>query len=183
MNKLIIGLVGRVASGKGTAAGYWQEHYDATVFTYSQPLRDVLERLHLPVDRDHLIRMSETLRDKFGNDLFSRLMAWQAEQSESSIVVVDGIRRPDDIKDLLPLGLVLIEVEAESETRWRRLTSRQEKADDATKTLEEFQADEKRSTELTIDEVVGLAEVKIDNNGSRQALFDQIDHFMSSRQD
>lgn len=175
MSKLIIGLVGRVASGKGTAADYLKGRYRADVFTYSQPLKDVLTRLALPVDRDHLVKMSEALRDKFGNDLLSRLMAAQATASTAAVVVVDGIRRLDDINDLLPLGLVLVEIEAESETRWRRLTARQEKADDATKTFAQFQADEQRSTEETIAAVAAQATERLDNNGSREALGKQLD--------
>ncbi len=179
MTKPIIGLVGRMSSGKGTAAEYLKSKYQAEVFTYSQPLRDVLNRLSLPVDRDHLIKMSETLRDKFGDDLFARLMVQSALASSAPVVVVDGIRRPADIVGLPEIGLILVEIQAEAETRWRRLTERREKADDSTKTLAEFLEDEKRSTEQTIDAVVAEATEHIDNNGTLDDLYRQLDDLIS----
>jgi len=44
--KIIIGLVGQMASGKGTIAEYLRDKHGADFFTFSTVLRDVLNRLH-----------------------------------------------------------------------------------------------------------------------------------------
>ena len=49
--KIIIGLVGQLACGKGTVAEYLKEKYGASVYRYSTMLRDVLNRLYLEINR------------------------------------------------------------------------------------------------------------------------------------
>lgn len=179
MSKIIIGFVGNLSSGKGTAAAYLQEKHQARVLSFSRILRDILDRIYIPQTRDNLIRMSEIVRAEFGDDLLSKVIAQDAEQSEQALVVVDGIRRLPDIDQLKNKdGFVLVEVFADPKIRYERLTARTENQDDQSKTYEQFMADHKRSTEVSILEVAKQATERIDNNGDLPSLYKQIDQLV-----
>lgn len=169
----IIGLVGAIASGKGTAASYLHEQYRAEVVTFSAALKDCLTRLGLEVNRDNLIKLSEQLRAGFGEDILARVVGYAVTQSTADMVVVDGIRRLADISELQNMpGFVLVEIAADPKTRYERLIARSEKVDDQTKTYEEFLADEERSTEISIREVASKASMTVDNNGDLPHLYE-----------
>jgi len=179
MSKLILGFTGLIASGKGTAAKYLAEKHHAATYRYSTILRDICDRLYLEQSRDNLIKMSECLRATFGEDLLSQVIAKDAGESQSEIVMVEGIRRLSDIKhlSLLP-NFMLVEIFAEPRVRYERLIKRRENADDATKTYEQFLADHQRSTELSILEVIPLAKARVDNNGGFEELYRQLDELI-----
>lgn len=175
--KKIFGLVGRGGSGKGTASDYLIKKYGAGYYRYSAILQQLTNRLYLEPTRDNLIRMSETVRREFGEDTLARVISRDVENDPADIVVVDGIRRMADIIYLKKLpGFVLVNITAAPEIRLARIQARAEKPDDATKTLEQFLADEQRSTEKSIDEVVEQAKITLDNNGTIANLHAQIDN-------
>jgi dephospho-CoA kinase len=88
--KIIFGFTGLMASGKGTAAKYFEEKYQAETFRFSTILRSVLDRLFLEHSRDNLIKLSEILRGTFGEDLLAKVMARDAETSQNKLVIVEG---------------------------------------------------------------------------------------------
>lgn len=124
--------------------------------------------------------MSEAIRGTFGEDTMAKVMAKDAESDENSIIVVDGIRRMADIEYLSKLpNFVLIEIFAEPHTRYERVIQRTEKADDKTKTFEQFMEDHKRSTEMSIPEVASHANEHLDNNGTTEDLHKKLDDLIS----
>lgn len=179
--KKIIGLVGHVASGKGAASEYIEQTYNAGYFRYSKTLYDLVTRLHLPPDRDHLIRMSEIVRKEFGEDTLARVMAQDVLQDTHDIVCVDGIRRLADISELQKLpGFRIVFIDADVRTRYERTLQRAEKPGENTKTFEEFLADEQRPTELSIDEVARVAHITITNNSTLEEFHAQLDSALKS---
>lgn len=175
-SKIIFGFVGQLASGKGTAAKYLAEKFKANTFRYSTILRDLLDRVYLEQSRDNLIKMSECVRDTFGESTLAKAIAADAKKAESKIVVVEGIRRLADIEYLAKLpNFILVEIFADPKIRYERLVKRRENIDDAAKTYEQFLEDHKRSTEISIQEVLPYAKEKIDNNMTLEGLYCQID--------
>lgn len=178
-NKLILGFVGLPASGKGTSAEYCQKKYGASAYRFSTMLFDLLKRIYVETNRDNLIKMSEAIRGTFGEDTMAKVMAKDAESDQNSLIVVDGIRRMADIEYLSKLpNFILIEIFADPHTRYERVIQRSEKADDKTKTFEQFMADHQRSTEMSIPEVAGHASEHIDNNGSVEELYKNLDNLI-----
>src|SRR3989344_446285 len=100
MAKCIIGITGLLSSGKGTAAEYLVQHHGAVSFRFSTMLRDLLDRLYLEQTRDNLSHISTVLRQQFGEDLLSKVMARDAEIATNALIVIEGIRRDMDIKYL-----------------------------------------------------------------------------------
>lgn len=175
-NKIIFGFVGLIACGKGAAAKYLAEKYGASTYRFSTILRDILQRLHLEESRDNLVNLSECLRRAFGQDLLAKIIARDAVSDPKPMVVVEGIRRIEDIKYLSELpSFVLVEIAATPEVRYQRLVQRGENVDDRNKTYEEFLTDHEQPTEATIPAVIKLAKKHMDNNGSPEDLQKQID--------
>lgn len=174
--KIILGFTGQLASGKGTVAKYYEEKYGASTYRFSTILRDLADRLYLPQSRDNLIKMSECVRATFGEDILAKAMAKDAEADKHELIVVEGIRRLADIEYLFKLpNFVLIEIFADPKTRYGRLIKRGENTDDKSKSYEEFLADHQRSTELSVLDVIKNANERIDNNGTIQSLYAQLD--------
>lgn len=183
MNKLIIGLTGQIASGKGVVKKYIEEKYGAVSFKFSDILRRILDDLDVPQTRDNIINLSIMLREAYGEDLLARAMAKSVTNSSQTIIVVDGIRRLADIKYLKDIpGFYIMAITAAPELRYRRVVRRNENPGDNAKTWEDFLADEEKETEKSITEVVQEADDYLDNNDSLEKLYAQIDKIIESRQ-
>jgi dephospho-CoA kinase len=179
MAKIIIGLTGPIASGKGTVKNYIVEKYQASDCRFSTILRDILNRVDMPICRENLQKISTALRQTFGEDLLAKAITKDAQGLSTDVVVIDGIRRMTDIGHLIKLDhFVLVSIDAEPKTRHERLVLRNENEDDKTKTFEAFLADHKIETEMTIPEVMTYAKERIDNNGSLDDLKRQIDEII-----
>ena len=181
MAKIILGLVGPIASGKDTVKKYLEKKYGATGCRFSSILRDILERIDLPNSRENMQVMSTILRQKFGEDILAKAIAADAVNLKSNIVVVDGVRRMADIKFLKNApGFVLVAVDAEPKIRYGRLVKRGENAGDARKTYSQFLKDHQYETELDVPMLIKKAKYKLDNNGPPADLYKQIDKLIQS---
>lgn len=179
MPRIIIGLVGRQGSGKGAAANILQEKYGAKLYRFSAVLGDVLDRIAIDRTRDNLIKLSEALRKTFGEDVLAYAVEREAATSDADIVVVDGIRRIEDIIALEPLPqFKLVEIAAPAKTRFERMKGRGEKEGENRMTLEEFATQEQAPTEATIPLVAARAWKAVDNGDTREDLEHQIDAMM-----
>lgn len=174
--QIIIGLVGLISSGKGTIADYLVKHYQGSTHRFSTMLRDVLSRLHLEINRHNMQTLSTSLRQNFGEELLAKVIANDVKDDKHKLIVVDGIRRVADIKYLQNLdNFILVRVEASEKLRYTRLIKRAENKGDSQKSFEEFIADHKKETELTIPEIMDKATITINNNGSIEDLYTQVD--------
>lgn len=177
--KVILGFTGLIACGKGTSAEYLNDKYGATTYRFSTMLRDLLDRIYVSHTRDNMIKMSEFVRETYGEDIMAKTMAKDVENDKNSIIVVEGIRRQADIEYLSKNpDFVLVSIEVDPETRYSRLVKRGENEDDKTKTYEQFLEDHKRSTEMSIPPVMEKASEVVDNNESLEQLNDKLDKLM-----
>lgn len=176
MPKLIFGLVGLQGCGKGTLADLLVNEYGAGYFRFSAVIGDILQKLCVEKTRTNFIKASIALREAFGEDVFSYSVETTALQAAEDIVIIDGIRRPEDIVALEPLpNFHLISIEAKPELRFERMKKRGEKATEANLTWEEFLSDEQAPTEIGIPFVMERARYRLVNNDSREA-FTQAAH-------
>ena len=180
MPKLIIGLVGRQGSGKGTAADLLKTKYGAQVFRFSAVLSDILNRLSIEKSRDNLIALSEALRKAFSEDVLSYAVERDALASSSDVVVIDGIRRIEDIAAFEPLpNFRLIEIAVPAKVRFDRMRGRGEKVGEDHMSWDDFVAQEDAPTEVTIADVAARAWKALDNSGSPADLERSLDQTMA----
>lgn len=177
--KKIIGLAGEIASGKGTAAEYIRNVYGGRVYRFSGMLRDLAERLYLEENRDNLQKMSTAVREYFGQDILCKTIYEDVKRDDGRYIVIDGVRRFQDVEKLKNLEeFSLVYIKADMEKRYQRITKRGENADDNSKTLEEFKKDNQKEAEKQIQELEKEADFVIDNNGSLEDLYRQIDDIL-----
>jgi len=176
MNKTIIGFAGEIGCGKDTAVNYFKDKYGAVPIKFSALLRDVLNRLYLDVSRENLQKLSTILRDNFGQDLFSKVVAKDVENSKEKIIVIDGVRRQTDLENLKILpGFKLVYIKTDGKIRFDRIVKRGENAGDQTKTFEQFKLENQAEAENQIRELKTHANVVIDNNRALEDLYEQLD--------
>jgi len=176
MAKVIFGLVGPLASGKGTVKKYLEQKYHAKDCRFSTILRDVLDRLDVPTSRENLQKVSTVLRRTFGEDLLSKAIAKEAADLDADIVVIDGVRRETDISHLLSKeNFILIAVDADPKIRFQRLVLRNENAGDDKKTFEQFLHDHESEADRQIPTVMKSAKESVNNDGTLEDLYKQMD--------
>lgn len=174
--KIILTFAGPPASGKGTCCEYFVKKYNAVHLRFSQPTRDILDIIHLPRTRDNMQKLSLVLRRNFGADIFSKILAAQAQEAASKLVVIDGARRLADVDHLKAIsGFHLVAVDAPAKLRYERLIARRENPDDAMKTWDEFLKQEQADAEVLIPEIMAQAESRIINGGSMRELQRKLD--------
>jgi len=126
---VIIGLTGKYAAGKGTAAdvlmglGY-QYH------SLSDILRDELKKRGVPESREALLAVGNELRHADGpGALAKRLLP----QLAHGLHLVDSIRNPLEVEELRTLpNFLLLGIDADSKVRFERLRARDRQGDPET---------------------------------------------------
>ena len=120
------------------------------------------------------------LRAKFGQDLLARVITQEVKASSQKTICLPNIRLNSDMIKIRKLkNFILISLETDPETRYRRIIKRAQNTDDKNKTWLEFLKDSKLSTETEIRKIAKTAKFKIDNNSNYKNLYAQIDDIMS----
>ncbi len=179
-DKLILGFAGKMGSGKGAATQIVKDAYPGTPsFRFSDALREFYSWLNVFV-RDHglglpkevrtkdLQDLSTELRRLFGQDVLERGIMERVRKvdSQSPIVIVDGIRRPSDIDALKKNPRFrLIYIHLDERVRWQRHRARNEKSGDAELSFEQFQSLGDVEAEREIGSLRPLADLLVHNKG------------------
>jgi len=173
---MIIGLTGKNAAGKGEVAKFLQSrgfHY----YSLSNVLREELKRRHLTPTRDHLTRVGNELREKYGPAVLAERIL--KKLSESQNYAVDSFRNPAEVEAFKRRpDFVLWAVTARPETRFKRIKARAREKDPMT--LRHFIAVEKREAhnadpnKQSIDACIKLADVQVRNDGTLEKLRRQL---------
>ena len=180
MSKIILGLVGSLASGKETTKNYLAEKYNAKDCRFSSILRDVLSRVAVPNSRENLQKVSTILRANFGENLLAKAIANDASKLDADVVVIDGVRRFTDIEHLKDLpDFILVKIDADPKIRYERMKLRNENEGDDKKTFEDFMKDHESEADKQIPEVMKTAKYSINNDGTFEDLYKQIDEIIS----
>ena len=174
--KIILGLAGEIASGKGTVAKHIEEKYGGSSHRFSTALRDVARRMRLEESRENLQKISTIFRENFNDDILSMVICADVNEDTHQIIAIDGVRRMADIKYLKKLeGFRLVYIEANMDIRYQRIVKRRENSDDAHKPYSEFVADHAREAESQIKDLKNYADFVVNNEGTFLELYHQVD--------
>jgi len=178
MQKVTIGLVGPMGSGKGTIAKYLQ----GKGFKYaslSDRIREELKRRGKQETRENLQDVADDLRKKKGSAVLAEMTVEKLKGKEK--LVIDSIRNPGEISLLKKhFNIVIIAVTASRRKRFELLKGRRRKGD--VQTWEEFLEKDKRefdksadSHQIQIAKCIDMADYKIENEGTKKELMDVAD--------
>ncbi len=178
---MLIGLVGRFGSGKGTVAKILNKKgFNFVVF--SDFIAKELEKLNIPSTRTNLQDFGDEIRKKEGGGAWVKRILQEIDLSKNHIF--DGVRNPGEIEELKKTGkFVLIYVDCLQNLRWQRLQwVNKEKI---AKTWEEFLESEKRDAGLNqpaygqrVDDCIKLADFIIVNNFDSENLKSQVEDIL-----
>src|SRR3990172_8242727 len=131
---MLIGLTGRIASGKGEIAEYLKKK-GFEYCTISQVVRAEAAKINLPITRDSLQDIGNLIRKHHGSGEWIKRLIRGLDLSKNN--TIDGIRNRGEIKELRKTkDFCLISVDAPVEIRYQRVLQR-DKASDP-KEWEEF---------------------------------------------
>ncbi|MAF13374.1 MAG: hypothetical protein CMI53_00570 [Parcubacteria group bacterium] len=176
MGKVILGLVGELAAGKGTIVDYLKKKHQAVSFRYSDPLRETLELYDVEITRDNMQSLSTFLRQNYSESILADSILKKIKSSDHHLIVIDGVRRFTDFENLTKLpNFHLVYVTAEPKTRYDRYIKRDENVGDNTFSFEDFSEKEKAEADKQVPAVGKKADFKIDNNGDFESLHQQVE--------
>jgi dephospho-CoA kinase len=177
--KRVIGLIGKIGSGKTTVGRHLREEYGASEHKFSTILSDILDRLHLPQRREYLQALGAALRESLGGDVIVKAFEKDLEKDPSEVLVVDGIRYENEVDMLKGLeNSVLVYVDAPARIRYERAVKRGERGEGGI-SFEEFLRNDSAETERRIESLKPLADHVIDNTGTLEDLIREVDAIMA----
>jgi len=175
---LVIGLSGRIGSGKGTAAEYLEKRYKAKVLVFSDILNDILDRLGIPITRYSLQQLGKSLRTGLGRDVIVNAMKADIERSRAKVLLIDGVRFRNEakmVKDFPKSALIFVDVPVQ--IRYKRSLKRGSRGE-AELSFEEFERLDNAPTESELDFVKREANFVVKNAYDKKALFKELDEIM-----
>lgn len=173
---MIIGLVGLPAAGKGTIAKYLIQAHKAKSLRFSDPLRDIIHRIHREPTREGMSNLAEFLRKEYGKDILIRTLLADTEKEAAGIYVLDGMRYWDEYHVLRERDdFKLWAVDTSFDNRYERICKRGENANETTLTKEAFTKQHTLPTEVMITEIMQKADATLDNNGDIESLHARVD--------
>ena len=126
-------------------------------------VRAEAKRRNLEPSGDNLGKLMLQLREKNGPGAIANLLTDQIQNSQSNIIIIDGIRSIAEIEVLKNVGSVkLLSIEATADTRFKFLKARGRSDDPETK--EKFAERDNREISVGIDQSISIADETISNN-------------------
>lgn len=168
--RLLIGITGLMGSGKSTVAAIIAKKYGFKRMRISGKMREIAQELELEITRDFLQGIGEFMRE-FNDDVWVRYLSKKIRKSSKSIII-DDIRRINEIEYLKPLGFKFIRIESSELRRKARIEARQkEKISNHDWSRWKSHLTEIQVLELPVDKI-------IKNEGTLEELKNQIDLLM-----
>ena len=168
---ILIGISGKMASGKGSVSKYLAHVYHAERHRSSDPLRAMVDIFDIPQSRVNLSDLSTFLRECFGEHVIAQSMRKLLTSVKAPIAIFDGMRRLIDIETFRSLpNFIFIFVDCDERIRYERYVTRNENAGDSEMTFEDFKTRSMAETEIQIDALKEHADVIIDNNSTYDQL-------------
>lgn len=179
----IIGVVGKIASGKGTVASLLSENYDVLSFPFSDRLRALALTMGFrpPYTREQLRKINDIYKPAFGKQIFVEwTLAMALSQATNlhlpELIVVDGFRSKQEAEYFLQMPnthfIAVIaddDIEIDRQIRFERQEARNRGREDSP-IKEKFLLDDMVESDW-IDPVIQLARergVVIYNNATLQ---------------
>ena len=126
-------------------------------------VRAEAKRRNLEPTGDNLGKLMLELREKNGPGAIANLLTESIKNSQSKVIIIDGVRSTAEIEVLKNVGSVkLLSIEASAETRYKFLGARGRSDDPETR--EKFEERDKREIGVGIGKSIEIADETISND-------------------
>lgn len=174
---LVIAFVGKKCSGKDEGASYLGSKHDFTYLDYTKDvITPILQKQGKEITRDNIIELVGSLRKEKGIDVLTAMIS----EKISGNTAISGLRFKEEafyMRKRFGSNFKLVKVEAGDKMRWQRCISRGTKGE-GKNTFKEFMEREGLPTEKVIPETMELADFSIDNSGTKEEFYMQIDSLL-----
>ena len=162
LSKLIVCLTGMPGAGKSTIANGLKEK-GFKIINMGNAVRAEAKKRNLEPTTQNLGKLMLELREKNGPGAVAELIKPSIENSNSNVIVIDGIRSNDEIEVLKKSANVkLLSILASTNTRFTFLHDRG-RSDDP-KSREIFEERDNRELSVGVGKSIELADESISNN-------------------
>ena len=149
-------------SGKSTVVSSLKSRGFETL-NLGDGVRAEAKRRNLEPSGDNLGKLMLELREKNGPGAIANLLTEPIQNSQSKVIIVDGVRSIAEVEVLKNVGSVkLLSIEATADTRYKFLSSRGRSDDPSTR--EKFEERDNRELGVGIGESIGIADETISNS-------------------
>ena len=178
---MLVGLTGRNASGKSTLVSWFSERGLRSV-SCSDSIRTWLSDQGIETTREALIEGGRELRRNGGAGVLAEMLL---EILDGEDAVVDSIRTPAEVEALRGRGdFFLIDVRADEEARWQRMTQRGRAGDSVEKeaflSQEAAEATSKDEAGQALDATAAMADITVLNDGTLEDLEEKLEGIWSA---
>ncbi len=169
--QIVIGLVGPIASGKGTISEYLKSQ-GFRYFSLSEVVREETVARRLEMTRQNLQDVGNDLRETFGGAVLVYRLAERIRKED--FVVIDGIRNPEEIYAIKKqFGGKIITISAYKNRRVERYLERAKVRGEDTASVASFKKIDERdlgkgegSHGQQVQACIDLADFTLKNNGT-----------------
>jgi len=149
-------------SGKSTIVSALKA-MDIETLNLGDGVRAEAKRRNLEPSGDNLGKLMLELREKNGPGAIAALLTEQIKNSQSKVIIIDGVRSTAEIEVLKNVGIVkLLSIEASADTRYKFLSARG-RSDDPT-TRKKFEERDNREIDVGLGKSIAIADETISNS-------------------
>jgi len=160
--KLIVCLTGMPGSGKSTVVSALKAKGIETL-NLGDGVRSEAKRRNLEPTGDNLGKLMLELREKNGPGAIANLLTESIKNSQSKVIIIDGVRSTAEIEVLRNVGTVkLLSIDASADIRYKFLSARGRSDDPQTR--EKFEERDKREIGVGIGKSMEIADETISNS-------------------
>jgi len=180
----VIGVVGKIGSGKDEALKYLMAKYGVPYMSTGDLVRQIAEKEGMAPTRENLETISEQCFIQMGKGCFVKMVAEEIKKRRWEIAGISGIRAPADVhalKEIFGDNFILLRVDVtDPKLRFQRILQRHEGRDPAK--YQEFEVQDRSEEEIFhIGKTAAMADFSVKNDGTLDDLHRQIDKLVKSK--
>lgn len=162
LSKLIVCLTGMPGAGKSTIAnGLKAKGFE--IINMGDAVREEAKKRNIDPTGQNLGKLMLELREKNGPGAVAELIRDKIKNSDSNVIVIDGVRSNEEITILRKMGNVkLLSIHASTDTRYSFLSDRGRSDDPQNR--ENFNERDTREISVGISTPIALADESLSNN-------------------
>ena len=178
---MILGITGTIGAGKGTVVDFLVREKGFAHYSVRDFLVEEIEKRGLPVNRDSMHNLGNSLRAEHGPSYIICMLHSRAEATGGN-ALIESVRAIGEAEFLKKKGAQIVAVDADRRLRFERVKLRGSATDDIDfDTFVEHEEKELASTDTFGMNIIGIMQVadyRIENDGSLEELHEKIEEML-----